>query len=53
MQTTTQSGWHTAQWGTWGWLETIAKGIALVAAFIAFFTNSGTTAALDYCCIKR
>jgi hypothetical protein len=36
MQTTTPAqGWHTAQWGTWGWLETIAKCIALVAAFIA------------------
>ena len=38
MQTTTPAqGWHTAQWGTWGWLETIAKCVALVAGFIAFF----------------
>ena len=43
MQTTAQPGWHTAQWGTWGWLETIAKGIALVAALIAFFTTALTT----------
>src|SRR6266849_5842352 len=38
MQTTTPAqGWHTAQWGTWGWLETIAKCVALVAGIIAFF----------------
>src|SRR5258708_32119265 len=38
MQTTTPAqGWHTAQWGTWGWLETIAKCVALVAGVIAFF----------------
>ena len=39
MQTTTANqGWHTAQWGTWGWLETIAKCIALVAGFIALLS---------------
>ena len=36
MQTTaTDQKWHTAQWGTWGWLETIAKCVALIAGFIA------------------
>lgn len=36
MQATTPAqGWHTAKWGTWGWLETIAKLVALVAAFIS------------------
>jgi hypothetical protein len=35
MQTTASSetsaqGWHTAQWGTWGWLETIVKCIAFL-----------------------
>src|SRR5258708_4233189 len=40
MQTTTPAqGWHTAQWGTWGWLETIAKTIALVAGFIALLNR--------------
>jgi len=37
--TTGTQGWHTATWGTWGWLETIAKLIALVAGFIALFTR--------------
>jgi hypothetical protein len=42
--TTTNQGWHTAQWGTWGWLETIAKCIALVAGFIALLNPvSGAT----------
>src|SRR5260221_6626320 len=35
MQTTTDQGWHTGKWGTWGWLETIAKCVALVAGIIA------------------
>lgn len=47
MQTTTQQGWHTAEWGTWGWLETIAKSIALLAGFIAFFTTEQSGITLD------
>ncbi len=40
MQTTTPNqGWHTAQWGTWGWLETIAKLVAIIAGFIAFLNR--------------
>jgi hypothetical protein len=42
MQTTAQQGWHTAQWGTWGWLETIVKSIALFIGFIAFFSTPMT-----------
>jgi len=37
-------GWHTAQWGTWGWAETILKLIGLVAgiaAFIRTISDSG------------
>lgn len=30
-----QSGWHLAQWGLWGWAETLPKLIAIVAAVIA------------------
>ncbi len=39
MQTTIPApGWHTAQWGTWGWLETIVKGVALLAGLIALLS---------------
>ena len=34
-------GWHTAQWGTWGWAETILKLIAILAGIIAFFQTAG------------
>jgi hypothetical protein len=34
-------GWHTAQWGAWGWAETILKLIAIVAGIVAFFQSSG------------
>ncbi len=37
--TTTNQSWHMAQWGTWGWLETIAKCVALIAGFIAYFNT--------------
>ena len=33
--------WHTAQWGTWGWAETILKLIAIVAGLIAFVQSRG------------
>lgn len=46
MQLPTQAKWHTAQWGTWGWLETIAKCIALAAGLIAFFTTPRTAMTL-------
>ncbi|HVO41529.1 MAG TPA: hypothetical protein VMT34_02845, partial [Aggregatilineales bacterium] len=32
--TASNQGWHTAQWGLWGWLETTAKCVALVFGFI-------------------
>ncbi len=37
-------GWHTAQWGTWGWIETILKLIALVAGIVAFFGSTSAEA---------
>ena len=37
-------GWHVAEWGTWGWAETILKLIAVVAGMAAFVrTTSYTT----------
>jgi hypothetical protein len=33
MQASTQ-GWHTEQWGTWGWIETGLKAIGLLAGVI-------------------
>lgn len=40
MSNMTQSqGWHTAQWGTWGWAETILKLIAIVAGILAFINS--------------
>jgi hypothetical protein len=47
MQTTTPNqGWHTAQWGTWGWLETIAKLVAIIAGFIALLNRLPGTSML-------
>jgi len=41
MQQETQAqGWHTSEWGAWGWLETILKLIALAAGVIAFFQSN-------------
>ncbi len=37
-------GWHTVEWGTWGWAETILKLIAIVLGILAFF---GSNAASD------
>ncbi|MBC7811886.1 MAG: hypothetical protein H7175_12100 [Burkholderiales bacterium] len=34
-------GWHVANWGLWGWLETIIKFVGIVAAYAAFFASSG------------
>lgn len=49
MQTSTASsgpasGWHVAQWGLWGWLETVAKLIAIAAGILAFFATPSTSA---------
>jgi len=35
-QSAQNQGWHTAQWGTWGWVETILKLIAIAAGLVAF-----------------
>jgi hypothetical protein len=29
-------GWHVAQWGFWGWLETAVKLVGIVAGLLAF-----------------
>lgn len=41
MQTATSStqGWHVANWGLWGWLETIVKLIGAGAGIVAFFNT--------------
>jgi len=39
MQNSAQ-GWHVAEWGLWGWVETILKVIALVAGIAAFFGSN-------------
>lgn len=46
MQNSSQAqGWHTAEWGTWGWLETILKLIGAFAGVVAF-VNSDSSAPL-------
>jgi hypothetical protein len=48
MQTTTSSrGWHVDNWGTWGWIETILKGIAF-AIGIGSFLSSDPNAPLTF-----
>jgi hypothetical protein len=37
----THQGWHSLEWGTWGWIETILKLIGIVAAYILFAQTSG------------
>ncbi len=34
-------GWHMAQWGTWGWAETILKLVSIAAGVVAFFCMTG------------
>jgi hypothetical protein len=43
MQQQAASGWHVANWGFWGWLETAIKLVGIVAGYIAFFNSSGVT----------
>lgn len=45
MQSSTSQGWHIANWGTWGWIETILKLIGIGAGMLAFF-NSASDAPL-------
>ncbi len=40
MQQQTATGWHVANWGFWGWLETGLKLVGIVAGFIVFFSTS-------------
>ena len=39
MQNSAQ-GWHVAEWGLWGWVETILKVIGLIAGIAAFFGSN-------------
>jgi len=41
-QTTQPQGWHTANWGTLGWLETGLKLAAALVGFIAFVQSSSS-----------
>ena len=41
---TQSQGWHTAQWGTWGWFETILKLIAIGAGILAFAGSDAANA---------
>jgi hypothetical protein len=38
---TNTQGWHTAQWGIWGWAETILKLVAIGAGLLAVFRVTG------------
>ncbi len=40
MQQTASQGWHVANWGTWGWIETGLKLVAIGAGLLAFFTST-------------
>ena len=40
MQQTTSQGWHVANWGTWAWIETGLKLVAIGAALLAFITSN-------------
>ncbi len=36
-------GWHTSEWGAWGWAETILKLVALGAGIIAFLQSNAAS----------
>lgn len=38
-----QTGWHVANWGTWGWIETGLKLVGIVAGLVAFLTTSSAS----------
>ena len=38
-----QQGWHLANWGPLGWLETVVKTVAIVIAIVAAFDDGGAT----------
>lgn len=42
-QSAQKQTWRIAQWGTWGWAETIVKLVALVLGFIAFANTSSVS----------
>ncbi len=42
-QSKSTAGWHVANWGLWGWIETALKLAGIVAGYIAFFNSSAVT----------
>jgi hypothetical protein len=40
MQQTASQGWHVANWGTWGWIETGLKLVSIAAGILAFITSN-------------
>lgn len=45
--TESAQGWHIANWGLWGWVETIIKGVGIAIGIIAFI-NSNSSAGLVF-----
>jgi hypothetical protein len=43
MAQTTSQGWHVANWGTWGWIETGLKLVSVAAGLVAFFASNSDT----------
>ncbi|QPC80532.1 hypothetical protein G4Y79_12475 [Phototrophicus methaneseepsis] len=41
-QTTQKQGWHVANWGTLGWLETGVKAIGIIVGLLAFTQTIST-----------
>jgi|GEM_PF-804965 len=39
-QAAVPQGWHVASWGTWGWIETGLKRVAIGAGLLAFLTSN-------------
>ncbi len=44
---TGQQGWHVANWGWWGWAETVAKLAAIVVGLAAAIGGGGAVAVPD------
>lgn len=42
-QAQTPQGWHVANWGLWGWIETGLKLVGLIAGIIAFLSSSAVS----------
>jgi hypothetical protein len=44
MQQVSTQGWHTAEWGVWGWAETIVKLVGIGAGMLAFIQSDSSRA---------